>query len=113
MSAGSSSRIPSGAFSCLIRSTGFRLRTSSQVAGGFSRAGRVAAIPGDASEGALKKKVTLKNKVRLSLCSAGRAADRGEGLPADVGSGQPELAGGRRERRGLGRRVQRMSERRD
>src|SRR3982751_3389982 len=98
MRAGSSSRMPSGAFSCLIRSTGFRFSTSSQVAGGFSRAGRVAAMPGDASEGALKKKVTLKNKVVRG------GVDRGDRPPVDVGSRQPELAGGRRERRRLRRR---------
>ena len=33
-------RMPSGCFSCFRRSTGFRLRTSSQVAGSFSRTGR-------------------------------------------------------------------------
>ena len=42
ISAGSSSRMPSGARSFLIRSTGLRLSTSSQVGSGFA----VAAVRG-------------------------------------------------------------------
>src|SRR5437588_2338780 len=49
--------MPSGAFSCFRRSTGFRFRTSSQVAGSRVRVAAIGGIP-------IKNEVTSQGKVK-------------------------------------------------